>query len=370
MFFMTPKPEAPVLTERERTFDLLGMTRLREVEKTRGRIALALTSHRELDDSVDTPWQYSLTMWSRFLPMRRQLREYVLDAPPSDVLNELEQAALFKIYDTIEIWTPEQKSASTDRMVVGVIAEDADTKRYFRIAHWGSPHTSPDDVRATLQQLDLDAERAARAARRLKRWEKHRAKVFFGSAVTVFGLVIVTLVIAPGLTAQPETPSTPYIEVVEEGSEASDLEQEPSVLEPKSPLNDPGPQQNNPPQPPPVYEPPSVPDQQDPVPPPVEEGIPQEPATSHEQPPGMSPNTSSGNSDPSVPVEIPSAPSGRTGDTEPSSIDDFSEFSMDEFAGGFIELAFRIMVTLVVFMTFIFVTMWMIKFARKLRRGY
>lgn len=335
MIFMTSKPEAPVLTERERTFNLLGMTRLGEVEKTRGRIALALTSHHELADTVDTPWQYSLAMWSRFLPKRRQLRDYVLDAPPSDVLNELEQAALFKIYDRIEIWTPDQKSTSTDRMVIGVIAEDADTERYFRIAHWGSPHTSPDKVRAILAQLDLDAQRAERVVMRKKWWKKHKAKVFAASAVITFVLATVAFIMLLERSTESAPPSSPTVEVVEE-------EQDTSVLEPKSFQDDPGSQQDNPPQPPPVYEQPGVPEQQNPEPPPVEEGIPQEPATSYEPPPGS------------------------TGDTD----DSIETFSIPEFVLGIGRLIFPIVSVMLLGVGAIMALTLGLRFIERLRRGF
>lgn len=221
MKFMTRWREAPELSERERTLELLGMTRLREVEKIRGRVRLAQSAHQELDDNVDTPWHYSLAMWRRFLPTERQLRDYVLDSPPGDVLGELEQAALFKIFDRIEIWTPEKSSSATDRMVIGVIAEDADTTRYFRIAHWGSPHTSPSEVRAHLERLDLDAKQAERAKRRAKWWKKHKVTVYIGSAAAGLMLTVAVLAMVPRPVTEPYTPSAPSIEVIEEESAPS-----------------------------------------------------------------------------------------------------------------------------------------------------
>lgn len=221
--------DAP-MTERERTLDGLGMTRLREVEKTRGRVTLARNSHQELVDNNETPWQYSYNMWRRFLGKTLTLQEYVLDSPPGDVLTEVEQSALFQIYDRIEIWVPKRSNDFTDRLVVGVIEDDEGNKWYFKIAHWGFPQTSPQDVRTHLRRVEREKRRLAKQKKGGISWGPLVAGGFV--AVLIFSSVVFGAVTSSNDDAA--TPSDSSSEVVEEEPTTPD-----EVAPPVEPIEEP-----------------------------------------------------------------------------------------------------------------------------------
>jgi hypothetical protein len=77
----------------------------------------------------------ALTVWRKYLPMRRQIRN--LDSRlnretiPGPVITELEKAKkVSRLFDRIEIW-----SRTDDPMAVGIVGEEK--PRYFSIARWG-----------------------------------------------------------------------------------------------------------------------------------------------------------------------------------------------------------------------------------------
>ena len=85
-----------------------------------------------------------LTVWRRYLPMRRQIRNlysrFNLETIPSPVITEIDKAQkTTRSFDRIEIW-----SRTDDPMAVGVIA--GEKPRYFSIARWG-------DAELTLEQV-------------------------------------------------------------------------------------------------------------------------------------------------------------------------------------------------------------------------
>ena len=84
-----------------------------------------------------------LTVWRKYLPVRRQIRKlsswFNGEAIPGSVMTEIEKAKRApRLFDHIEIW-----SRADDPMAVGVIGEE--NPRYFSIVRWG-------DAELTLEQ--------------------------------------------------------------------------------------------------------------------------------------------------------------------------------------------------------------------------
>ena len=84
-----------------------------------------------------------LTVWRKYLPVRRQIRKlsswFNGEAIPGPVMTEIEKAKRApRLFDHIEIW-----SRADDPMAVGVIGEE--NPRYFSIVRWG-------DAELTLEQ--------------------------------------------------------------------------------------------------------------------------------------------------------------------------------------------------------------------------
>src|SRR5512132_1681480 len=76
-----------------------------------------------------------LTVWRKYLPMRRQIRKvsswFNGEIIPGPVITEIERAKMApRLFDHIEIW-----SRAADPMAVGVIGEEK--PRYFSIVRWG-----------------------------------------------------------------------------------------------------------------------------------------------------------------------------------------------------------------------------------------
>ena len=76
-----------------------------------------------------------LTVWRKYLPVRRQIRKlsswFNGEAIPGPVMTEIEKAKRApRLFDHIEIW-----SRADDPMAVGVIGEE--NPRYFSIVRWG-----------------------------------------------------------------------------------------------------------------------------------------------------------------------------------------------------------------------------------------
>lgn len=85
-----------------------------------------------------------LTVWRKYLPMRRQIRNlysrFNTETIPSPVITEIDKAQkVARPFDRIEIW-----SRTDDPMAVGVIV--GEKPRYFSIARWG-------DAELTLEQV-------------------------------------------------------------------------------------------------------------------------------------------------------------------------------------------------------------------------
>jgi hypothetical protein len=76
-----------------------------------------------------------LTVWQKYLPMRRQIKNlysrFNTETIPGPVITEIERAKkAIRSFDRIEIW-----SRTADPMAVGII--EGEKARYFSIARWG-----------------------------------------------------------------------------------------------------------------------------------------------------------------------------------------------------------------------------------------
>jgi hypothetical protein len=90
----------------------------------------------------------ALTVWRKYLPIRRQIRN--LDSRlnretiPGPVITELEKAKkVSRLFDRIEIW-----SRTDDPMAVGIVGEEK--PRYFSIARWGDAELTIAQVKKRL----------------------------------------------------------------------------------------------------------------------------------------------------------------------------------------------------------------------------
>ena len=94
-----------------------------------------------------------LTVWRKYLPMRRQIRylhsRFNSETIPGAVFTEIERAQnVPRLFDRVEIW-----SRTDDPMAVGVI--DGEKPRYFSIARWGDAELTLEEVKEKLQAEKL-----------------------------------------------------------------------------------------------------------------------------------------------------------------------------------------------------------------------
>jgi hypothetical protein len=90
-----------------------------------------------------------LTLWRKYLPMKRQIRylysRFNSETIPSPVITEIERAQKGpRPFDRIEIW-----SRTDDPIAVGVIGDEK--PRYFFIARWGDAELTLDEVKERLR---------------------------------------------------------------------------------------------------------------------------------------------------------------------------------------------------------------------------
>jgi hypothetical protein len=90
-----------------------------------------------------------LTVWRKYLPMRRQIgnlhSRFNTETIPGPVITEIEKAQkVARPFDRIEVW-----SRTDDPMAVGVIVEEK--PHYFSIARWGDAELTLEQVKKRLQ---------------------------------------------------------------------------------------------------------------------------------------------------------------------------------------------------------------------------
>jgi hypothetical protein len=90
-----------------------------------------------------------LTVWQKYLPMRRQIKNlysrFNTETIPGPVITEIERAKkAIRSFDRIEIW-----SRTADPMAVGII--EGEKARYFSIARWGDAELTLEQVKKRLQ---------------------------------------------------------------------------------------------------------------------------------------------------------------------------------------------------------------------------
>jgi hypothetical protein len=90
-----------------------------------------------------------LTVWRKYLPVRRPIRKLFSffngEIVPGPVITEIERAKRAPgLFDRIEIW-----SRTGDPMAVGVIGEEK--PRYFSIVRWGDAELTLEQVKERLR---------------------------------------------------------------------------------------------------------------------------------------------------------------------------------------------------------------------------
>jgi hypothetical protein len=85
-----------------------------------------------------------MMIWKRFLPKSYRMEhgeweEYRFDTIPDDVIAEIQTLKKSKVFDDLEIWTPEK--ALIDPLLVGVVDE-----LYYLIARWGESLKSFEEI--------------------------------------------------------------------------------------------------------------------------------------------------------------------------------------------------------------------------------
>jgi hypothetical protein len=117
-----------------------------------------------------------LTLWRKYLPMKRQIRylysRFNSETIPGPVITEIERAQKGpRPFDRIEIW-----SRTDDPIAVGVIGDEK--SRYFSIARWGDAELTLEEVKERL---------------RIDKW---RLRLFLTGGILFF--LVVTLAIYGG----------------------------------------------------------------------------------------------------------------------------------------------------------------------------
>jgi hypothetical protein len=90
-----------------------------------------------------------LTVWQKYLPVRRQIRNlysrFNTETIPGAVITEIERAKkAIRSFDRIEIW-----SRTGDPMAIGVM--EGEKLRYFSIARWGDAELTLEQIKKRLQ---------------------------------------------------------------------------------------------------------------------------------------------------------------------------------------------------------------------------
>jgi hypothetical protein len=91
----------------------------------------------------------ALTVWRKYLPMRRQIENlhswFNSETIPGPVITEIERAKKVPgLFDRVEIW-----SRTADPMAVGVI--EGEKPRYFSIVRWGDAELTLEQVKKRLR---------------------------------------------------------------------------------------------------------------------------------------------------------------------------------------------------------------------------
>ena len=90
-----------------------------------------------------------LTVWRKYLPMRRQIKHlhsrFNSETVPGAVIMEIDRAQKVPhLFDRVEIW-----SRMDDPIAVGVI--DREKPRYFSIARWGDAEVTLEEAKERLR---------------------------------------------------------------------------------------------------------------------------------------------------------------------------------------------------------------------------
>lgn len=145
-----------------------------EIGDERIRLCKALGLNHQATVSEKDPSEYyeelrtvELNFWIAFLPTRyasdvgmfaRPWSGYAFDHIPLNVLRHIHKAQQSRLFDSIEIWTPE-RSQGNDPIAVGVLNGGAQYQRsirgrFFKIVRWGESLKPWDEL---LYELNKDS---------------------------------------------------------------------------------------------------------------------------------------------------------------------------------------------------------------------
>ena len=121
-----------LIAKRQKLCSTLGLDRQVELfEKETGVVNFATKLYHEIRG-------YELYVWRQFLPTRyshckSEWKGYQFDVIPTTVLEEVETAKSLRIFNDLQIWTPERNFQ--DPIAVGVIIQN-EGSRIFLISRW------------------------------------------------------------------------------------------------------------------------------------------------------------------------------------------------------------------------------------------
>lgn len=166
-----------------------------------------------------------LTLWKKFLPTQRSIRDFKYDSIPDESLDAIELAQQASVFDEIVIWTPEGNKLmgraaramdsvkdkievlvrSNDPMAVGIITDTTGQQHLFSIVRWGEALWSKQKIARYVSRVNWQARILSRV---LPAILVIAAVAFYAAGIMAFGIIpmilctflaIVVLVVVVGV---------------------------------------------------------------------------------------------------------------------------------------------------------------------------
>lgn len=83
----------------------------------------------------------------------RRIKDYLFDTPPLSVMETWAQVQASKVFDALEVWTPERQRV--DPILVGYKTFDKRSIGPFLIARWGEALKAFDEIKAEVEKMTL-----------------------------------------------------------------------------------------------------------------------------------------------------------------------------------------------------------------------
>lgn len=112
---------------------------------------------------------FDFNVWGKFLPTRRRLQDYKFDSIPVDALQFIDDADALRVFNGIEIWTPEGNDAKSridewsnahstlmDPMAVGYVDTGDQVRHYFSIVRWGESLEPYENIKKYVAKVDRE----------------------------------------------------------------------------------------------------------------------------------------------------------------------------------------------------------------------